>query len=73
MVLADVEQPIPTPAVGTAWQDVFNDQLVGVLDDWFHDGTFSRKNRRAHEKLNLVMRSSVAPDAAAAPTERMEA
>lgn len=74
MVLTDVEPPIPTSAVGTAWQDVFNGQLVGVLDNWFNDGTCSRKNRRAHEKLKLVMRSSVdANDEPAAPTERMEA
>jgi hypothetical protein len=57
---AAISQMTPMPALGTAWQQLYTEQLVTVLQDWFRSGSFSRRNRRAYAKLNLVVRSVAA-------------
>ncbi len=52
------ELPIWDPILGvdTPWQLLLNEQLATVLRDWLRK-SFSRKNRRDYEKLNLSVRT----------------
>jgi hypothetical protein len=52
------ELPVWDPifAFETPWQELLNEHLVKVLRGWLAGSSFTRKGRRAFERLNLRMR-----------------
>lgn len=63
------ELPIWEPifALDTPWQELLNEQLVTVLREWLAGSSFSRKGRRAFERLNLSARAGAAAEEPLSP------